>query len=124
MPELFCKKTLNEIVPSARAILTEKLLDRKIKQEEIADLLNVTQPAISQYNKKLRGNILLEMKTNNRLSAYFDKLAGELLNGKVDINFKTCEICEKTRASGTIHKKDMTPFICLVEMAEKRDFHA
>ncbi len=124
MPELFCKKTLNEIVPSARAILTEKLLDRNITQEEIAKLLNVTQPAISQYNKKLRGSFSSEMKSNNKLSAYFDRLADDISAGSADMIFKTCEICEKTRASGAILKKEMTPFICLVEMSKKRDKHA
>ena len=44
------------IIPAIRAEMVKVLLDRKIKQKEIAKTLGLTEAAISQYKKHKRAN--------------------------------------------------------------------
>lgn len=54
--KLFCEIVV-EILPSLRALVAEELMNEyKLSQKEIAKRLFVTQPAVSQYLRNLRGN--------------------------------------------------------------------
>lgn len=54
--KLFCEIVV-ELLPSLRALVAEELMNEyKLSQKEIAKRLFVTQPAVSQYLRNLRGN--------------------------------------------------------------------
>lgn len=54
--KLFCEIVV-ELLPSLRALAAEELMNEyKLSQKEIAKRLFVTQPAISQYLRNLRGS--------------------------------------------------------------------
>jgi predicted transcriptional regulator len=53
--KLFCE-IIVELLPSLRALIAEELMNGyRLNQKEIAKRLFVTQPAISQYLRNLRG---------------------------------------------------------------------
>ncbi len=54
--KLFCE-VIAEMIPALRALIAEELMSEyKLSQKEIARRLFVTQPAVSQYLRNLRGN--------------------------------------------------------------------
>lgn len=44
-----------EVLPAARALIAKKLIENGLSQKEAAEKLGLTQPAISQYKRNLRG---------------------------------------------------------------------
>lgn len=123
MKEIFCKTTINEIMPAVRAVIAVNMLKRGFTQKEISKKLGITQPAISQYKKSLRGGLADLIKNNKEMNSYINKLTDEVAQKGLDISTVFCDICEKTRKTNAI-KTDPNKFLCLLEMAEKRDFHA
>lgn len=117
MSELFCSKVISEIVPSARAIVANKLLEKRMTQNEISRRLGITQPAISQYKRGLRGFITEKMVENKKFAEYLDDLAGRVYGEKLDLNLKTCEICSLSRKYKVIKEKELRDFLCLLQIA-------
>lgn len=50
-----CERVVNDALPIVRSLLARDLKDKGYSQTEIADLLDVTQPAVSQYLSASRG---------------------------------------------------------------------
>ncbi|MGC8533555.1 MAG: transcriptional regulator [Candidatus Parvarchaeum sp.] len=117
MSELFCSKVISEIIPSSRAIIANKLLEKGMTQKEASKLLGITQPAISQYKSGLRGLITEKMIKNEEFMAYLNELADKVYTNKLDINIKTCQICKATRDFGVIKENDIKEFLCLLQIA-------
>jgi predicted transcriptional regulator len=119
MSKLLCKKILDKVMPSTRVIIARELAKKKIGQAKIAKLLNITQPAVSQYLNDLRGGLVNELESNREMKRYLSKLTEEVLSDKLDLNPKTCSICEKARANGIISKKEIASSICLRQTPKK-----
>ena len=102
----FCEVIVTTILPAIRSLITKELLSTyHLTQQEAADLLGLTQPAISQYFRESRGFKvkLLEkqpgiMKIINDLTK---DIAAERLNAK-EIQSKFCSICKTVRESKII----------------------
>jgi hypothetical protein len=117
MSELFCSKVISEIIPSFRAIIANKLLEKGMTQKDVSKLLGITQPAISQYKSGLRGLITEKMIKNKKFMKYLDNVTEKVYNNSLDINLKTCEICRATRDFEVIKEKDIKEFLCLLQIA-------
>lgn len=51
-----CEVVVKEILPAIRAMLVKELIERhRLSQVEVARKLGITQPAVSQYLRMLRG---------------------------------------------------------------------
>jgi len=65
--KLYCEFVVGEIFPALRALITNELIKNfDLTQNEIASRLGVTQPAISQYKKYLRGERVKELEKNKK----------------------------------------------------------
>ncbi len=117
MSELFCSKVISEIIPSSRAIIANRLLEKGMTQKDASKLLGITQPAISQYKSGLRGLITETMLKNEKFIEYLNEMADKVYTNKLDINMKTCQICKATRDFGVIKEKDIKEFLCLLQIA-------
>jgi predicted transcriptional regulator len=52
-----CEVVVKEVLPAVRAMLVKELIDRhRLSQVEVAQKLGITQPAVSQYLRMLRGS--------------------------------------------------------------------
>jgi len=122
-----CEFAVKSIVPAFRSLVARELVESyNLKQDEIAILLEVTQPAISQYKRNLRGNSLnLDRIEPIRLIAkdLAESLAKNTVSSK-QINKKYCEACKTAREQRIIcelHKRLDPTFnvdacsVCLVE---------
>lgn len=67
------------ILPAIRKELVHALKERKISQKEIAKLLNVTEPAISQYMKTKRAK---NIELNQEVKTFIQKSALRITDGK------------------------------------------
>lgn len=68
-------KNAERLMPAIRADLTKRLADQGFRVKDIADALNITQPAVTQYLKGKRGATYKSMK---QIDAIIDPLADKL----------------------------------------------
>ncbi|MCL5009968.1 MAG: hypothetical protein M1433_03275 [Candidatus Parvarchaeota archaeon] len=115
MTQVFCKTTLNEIMPAVRAAISLKMVKFGFTQIEISKKLGITQPAISQYKKKIRGDMLGTLSNNSTMGSYLDGIVEEIAKNGIDLNTKTCDICQDRKSAGIV-KVDKSEFLCLADI--------
>ena len=105
-----CEVAVKCALPSIRAMIANELTVRyRLKQAEAAKLLDMSQPAISLYQAKLRGNTI-DLESDPEITALVTKHADYLINNSVaqkDTLLSFCGICKTLRAKGylcQIHK--------------------
>ncbi len=78
--KFFCERFVTEILPSVRAMVARDLVTRHgMSQSEAAKILGMTQPAISQYVRRLRGG--KELTGSNAASEEVRKISDALRAG-------------------------------------------
>ncbi|MEM3723180.1 MAG: ArsR family transcriptional regulator [Candidatus Hadarchaeales archaeon] len=95
-----CEIVVREILPAIRAMVVKKLVDsHHLSQIEVARKLGITQPAVSQYLRMLRGagrnTVLLK-----NLEKHVDNFANDIALGKLkrkQIIERYCLICRSMR---------------------------
>ncbi|MBI5871944.1 transcriptional regulator [archaeon] len=96
------------ILPAVRKGLARELVRIGTKQKEIALILGITEPAVSQYLSKKRGAVAKFSKgLNEKIKAFARKII-KGKNAKVECLRAIQEICEAIRKEGClcrIHKK-------------------
>jgi len=109
-----CEVAVKCALPSVRAMVATELMNKhSLNQAQTAKLLGISQPAISLYQKKLRGNSL-DMWNDTDITASIAKHAEFLVNGGIDRKNSLawfCGICKTLRAKGYLCKihKDLDP---------------
>ena len=119
MAEIFCKKTLMEIMPAARAAIAEKMHDMDADQAYIAEKIGTTQPAVSQYLKGTRGKVADSMIKNQRMSKFLEGVMENLEDKDYDLNSHTCEICQEARETKVVDVPKGKDFLCPIELIRK-----
>jgi len=92
-----CEIVVWYVIPTIRSELAKELLHLGMKQKEISELLDITQPAVSQYISDKRGH---GIKFNDETQLLIKDFAKGLLDGKYtqrDIIPHFCEICRKIK---------------------------
>jgi len=95
---LRCELFVKEMLPSIRRELSKILYDNyKMSQEEIADKLSITQSAVSQYLKGIRGKYYFEFDREDKIILIrMAELLKEDKNIKLsDLQSMLCQLCEK-----------------------------
>lgn len=120
-----CEIVVWYVIPSIRAELAKELLKLGMKQKQISELLDITQPAVSQYISDKRGHgIKFDDHTQNMIRIFARDLIDQDL-GQGDIIRRVCEICKNVKAEEIIcqlHKeKDNVPTGCNACMGSKRN---
>ena len=88
------ERATNEIVPAVRAIIAKELSGKyKMKEEEIARMLNVAQAAVSKYISDKYSDRIKEIEASidkSLISGYIEKMA----QGRAEYaNVCMCTIC-------------------------------
>jgi len=86
-----------DILPAVRSLLTNELIKLGLNQTEVSKKLFVTQPAVSQYIRGLRGHRVKSLQTNEKVMEEIKKLTQEIASGKltnIDLNKKIWDICQ------------------------------
>lgn len=101
-----CVIMVKYVLPALRAQIALDLLDRGYRVKDIAELLGLTQAAVSQYLRSKRGQKGLEIiKKSDRAMRVVKELVDELVAGRVTIEDEVdylCRICDVLREEGII----------------------
>lgn len=116
MAELFCKKTITEIMPAARAAVAGKMYEKGLEQQTISKRLGITQPAVSQYVNGTRGRTAKGMLKDAGMSKFLDSLVKRLDDEHYNINLDMCRVCSEARKTGVVDSPKGKDFLCLLEM--------
>ncbi|MBA7504208.1 hypothetical protein ES706_02835 [subsurface metagenome] len=105
-----CEVVVKEVLPAIRAMLVKELVERhRLSQVEVARKLGITQPAVSQYLRMLRGAGRGSALFKN-IKKHVRELADDIARGKLkrkQIIERYCMIC---RSMG------QREIICLLHM--------
>jgi predicted transcriptional regulator len=102
-----CEVAIKCILPPIRAMLAKELMTQhSLKQAEAAKLLGISQPAISLYNRKMRGKAI-DIENDKDVRILIESFATSLV--KQHMSQKEfiplfCEICRTARAKGLMCK--------------------
>jgi predicted transcriptional regulator len=92
-----CEIAVKSVVPAIRALLARELVENhKLKQSEAAELLAITQTAVSKYTHYVRGSLLpIENEDEVRMSIL--DTAASLANGTMNYATLSMQICRTCR---------------------------
>lgn len=98
-----CEVAVKSVIPAIRSAIARELTESfGLKQKDVAELLGVTQTAISKYTSHCRGAIF-EVTEVNGVQPVLQKIVFLLANGEIDkyeLAEKLCLICGIIRRSG------------------------
>ncbi len=97
----FCEVVVSDVLPAIRALIAKNLLDLGLTQKEISEKLGITQPAVSQYLKQVRGDmeIIKDKKILDDIKKFSIEIAADNLT-PVQIHQRFCGICLCMRERG------------------------
>jgi len=122
-----CEIVVWYVIPGIRSELAKELLRLGMKQKQISELMDITQPAVSQYISDKRGHVIkFDDHTMNMIRIFARDLMDQDLN-QSDIIRRICEICKNIKAEEILcqlHKeKDNIPSSCNACMGSKREIY-
>ena len=106
----YCEIMVSEVFPMIRALMAKELTENLgFTQQEAANKMGLTQPAISQYKKEMRASRIDVIENNEKVMRYITEGARTLANSKNPVQSTLlCDICKEIRASGllcVLHRK-------------------
>ncbi|MBN2202618.1 MAG: helix-turn-helix domain-containing protein [Candidatus Aenigmarchaeota archaeon] len=111
----YCEIVAQIILPNIRALVAKELMEKYgFTQQAAAKKLGLTQSAISQYLRNLRGSQTNVLEKDEKISKLIEDFAGKLASGEMD-SCKTveafCTLCKELRKSKILCKlhKDAFP---------------
>ncbi|WP_407375719.1 transcriptional regulator [Methanobrevibacter sp.] len=97
-----CEIVVWYVIPAIRSELAKELLNLGMKQKDVSELMDITQPAVSQYITDKRGS---GIKLDDNVREMIQKFAFELSEGeatKADLIPRTCSICRNVKTSDVL----------------------
>lgn len=99
-----CEIVVWYVIPAIRSELAKELLNLGMKQKDVSELMDITQPAVSQYITDKRGS---GIKLNEDVRAMIKQFARELSEGeatKADLISRTCNICKNVKTADVLEQ--------------------
>jgi len=102
----FCEIMVHEVFPTVRALIAKELIESfNYNQADAAGKMGVTQPAISQYKRALRGKKAKMFESNVIIQGSIRKAAKALSRSKNPFESDIfCSVCRDIRMSGVLCK--------------------
>jgi len=102
-----CEVAVKSVIPAIRSAIARELTQSYgLKQKEVAQLLGVTQTAVSKYTRHCRGAVL-EVEEVEDAQPVLKETVFSLANGqmnKYELAEKLCLVCEIIRQRGLMCK--------------------
>lgn len=92
-----CEIVVWYVIPAIRSELAKELLNLGMRQKDVSELMDITQPAVSQYITDKRGS---GIKLNDDVRKMVKDFAQELADGratKAQLIGRTCSICKHVK---------------------------
>ena len=102
-----CEIVVWYVIPAIRSELAKELLRLGMRQKDVSEIMDITQPAVSQYITDKRGS---GIKLENNVRKMIKDFARELSDGeatKEDLISRTCVICKHVKTSDVLAQLDI-----------------
>jgi len=109
----YCELVAQNLLPTIRALIAKELINKyKMTQQQAAKKLGITQSAISQYIRQLRGSKIKTIENDKIVLKEIEHFSDRLVSGELNDSSKMleafCYICKSIRKRKMIcklHKK-------------------
>lgn len=98
-----CEIAVKSVIPAMRALMAKELVEKHgLRQDEVAELLGISQSAVSKYTRKVRGHVI-EISDVEGVQPLINKMIGLLVSGTYQrrefliVFCQTCSTIRKTR---------------------------
>jgi predicted transcriptional regulator len=102
-----CEVAVKSVIPAIRSAIARELTQTYgLKQQKVAELLGVTQTAVSKYTSHCRGTVI-EIKEVEEVQPILNETVISLANGdmnKYELAEKLCIVCGMIRRRGLMCK--------------------
>ena len=94
-----CELVVGKLLPSIRSAIVKVLIeDYHMKQQEISNILGISQSAVSQYYTSTRAADKGILKTFPEITKYAKEITKKLVSGELESEqILLCEPCQKIR---------------------------
>lgn len=107
--KLPCEIAVKSVVPAIRALLAKELIvTYGMKQKEAADLLGITQTAVSKYAHHVRGRVM-SIENEEEVGTLVTETAASLVSGGMDKTALALQICTTCKL---VRKKRLMCGLC------------
>jgi predicted transcriptional regulator len=98
-----CEVAVKTVSPALRALLAQKLIgEYKLKETRVAEILGITQSAVSKYAKKVRGTTI-PLEQNTEIEDIVNQMTKLLLADPIEqtkVMLLFCQACTTIRSKG------------------------
>ena len=99
-----CEVGVKTVLPSVKAAMAREIVtNRGLNEQQTAELLGLSQSAVSRYVNKERGNMLVTLENSTEVLALINQMVGVLIkepNNKSQILELFCQTCQAIRKKG------------------------
>jgi len=103
-----CEVIAVQMLPTLRALIAKELTENYgLNQQEAAEKLGLTQPAISQYLRELRGYKIKLLTKDKEVYLKISNICKQLANDELSYDqlvIEFCNVCKMMRKKGLICK--------------------
>lgn len=95
--KLFCEGFVREILPAVRSLIANELIEtHKLTQMDVANKMGLTQGAVSQYARSIRGMKTQKIIRDEIIYSEIKIFSEMLVNGisKKEVSDHFCKICK------------------------------
>jgi predicted transcriptional regulator len=100
-----CEVAVKSVVPAVKALMAQQLVEEHgMNQEQVAEILGMSQSAVSKYSKKVRGHVI-EVDGVQEVRPLVASMVVMLVNGehrRAEFLQLFCETCGTIRKTGMV----------------------
>jgi hypothetical protein len=75
-----CEIAVKSVIPAVKALLAKELVEKRgLKQDEVAEILGMSQSAVSKYTRKVRGYVI-KINDVDEIEPLIEKMIGVLIS--------------------------------------------
>jgi len=106
----YCETVAQVVLPTIRALVAKELIEKyKFTQQDAAAKLGLTQSAISQYLRNLRGSKIKILEKDKKISKEIEIFASRIASGEVDSSNILVPFCNWETAISACNQQMFTP---------------
>jgi predicted transcriptional regulator len=98
-----CEIVVKSVVPAVKALMAKELVEKHgLKQDEVAELLGISQSAVSKYTRKIRGYVI-KIDEIEEIEPTIEKMINLIINGpseRGEFLKAFCQTCVTIRKTG------------------------
>lgn len=102
-----CEIAVKSVLPAVKALMAIELLETyDLKQDQVAEILGISQSAVSKYTRKVRGHVI-EISDVKEVELLIDKMIGLLRSEnfqRAEFLSFFCQTCTIIREKGLMCK--------------------